>query len=286
MSKRLNQSSMIVYPNAKINLGLNIVGRREEDGYHLLETLFYPVPLTDVLEVHPLAGGKEDRLTVYGNDTLGREADNLVLRAVRALRTLAPIPPLDVYLSKQIPSGAGMGGGSADASFMLTLLRDRFDLELSNQELKDIALSLGADCPFFVDNKPSIGKGIGECLTSYPIDLSGFTLVLAKPSLHISTAEAFRGLGAVGRWSLPLEEVLQLDVTQWRDFLYNDFERSLFPHYAELPRLKALLYDLGAIYASMTGSGSVIYGLFAPNVRPELSDLTLTPDTKLWEINL
>ncbi|MDO4707782.1 MAG: 4-(cytidine 5'-diphospho)-2-C-methyl-D-erythritol kinase [Porphyromonadaceae bacterium] len=277
---------MIVYPNAKINLGLNIVGRRAADGYHLLETLFYPVPLADVLEVCPQEGGTADRLTVYGNDTLADEADNLVLRAARALRTLFPIPPLDVYLSKQIPSGAGMGGGSADASFMLKALRDELALPLDDDKLRELALTLGADCPFFIGNKPAIGRGIGEELTPHPLDLSGFTLVLAKPQLHISTAEAFRGLGQIGRWELPLQEVLRLDMADWPRYLHNDFERSLFPRYAELPRLKALLYELGAVYASMTGSGSVIYGLFAPNHLPDLSPIEALPDTQLWQIGL
>lgn len=276
---------MITFPNAKINLGLNIVGRRA-DGYHLLETLFYPISLTDTLEVHLLPKGSDDRLTVYGNDTLGNVKDNLVLRAVRVLRTLVDVPPLDIYLNKRIPAGAGMGGGSADASFMLTMLCRELSLPVDPICLKGLALELGADCPFFIDNVPSVGRGIGEELEPNPIDLSGYTLLLAKPNLHISTAKAFSGLGEIGQWELPLEEVIRLGVQYWRMYLKNDFEQSLFPLYPELGVLKAMLYEAGAVYASMTGSGSVVYGLFQPNTRLEMNKFKDLPNTQLWELEL
>lgn len=276
---------MICFPNAKINLGLNITSRRS-DGYHLLETLFYPVPLTDTLEVHIAQGADKDSITVYGNESLGSEQDNLVLRAVRALRTQTHVPWLDIHLSKRIPSGAGMGGGSADASFMLTLLNQELGLGLSTDQMHSLALGLGADCPFFIDNTPAIGRGIGEQLTSYNLDLSGYRLVLLKPQLHISTTQAFAGLGTVAPWKTPLEEVLRLDVAEWRNILTNDFERSLFPLYPELAELKALLYEHGAIYASMTGSGSVIYGLFSSDSPPSASSLNTVGNINVWEINL
>lgn len=275
---------MISFPNAKINLGLNIIGRRS-DGYHLLETLFYPIPMTDTLEVYTQSKAESDRLTVYGNDSLGATEDNLVLRAVRALREVVDIPPLDIYLYKRIPSGAGMGGGSADASFMLTMLTRELGLGLSDKELHRIALTLGADCPFFINNTTAIGKGIGEELESYPLTLSGYRLVLLKPDLHISTAKAFSGLGSIARWHLPLEKALERELSEWRDVLHNDFERSLFPLYPCLPELKSWLYAQGAIYASMTGSGSVIYGLFKANT-PTLTRQNEFTNTEIWEIDL
>lgn len=266
---------MISFPNAKINLGLNIIGRRP-DGYHLLETLFYPIPLCDVLEAHPLPEGQEDRLTLYGADNLGDPADNLVLRAVRALRARYAVPPLDIYLRKHIPSGAGMGGGSADASFMLTMLNRELALGVTQEELREIALGLGADCPVFIDNVPAFGEGIGEQLTPYEgLSLSGYVLVVVKPELHISTAEAFRGLRRVAPAPEPLRELLDLPLEQWHSRVVNDFEESLFPLHPELEKIKTWLYDQGAIYASMTGSGAALYGIFAEEIeldRYELKD--------------
>lgn len=253
---------MITFANAKINLGLQIVGKRA-DGYHLLQSLFVPIPLCDVLEISPRLDGGEDRLSVLGGIDVGAEADNLVLRAVRAVRAEYQVPSLDITLRKQIPSGAGMGGGSADASFTLKAVRELFDLTLSDEDLERIALSLGADCPFFIKNKPMLVEGIGEIFRSTTLpDLSAYHLVVVKPNIHISTAEAFRGLKRIGGHSESVEELLKLPIEMWRGRLKNDFEDSLFPLYPELSKLKTLLYDLGAIYASMTGSGAALYGFF------------------------
>lgn len=252
---------MILYPNAKINLGLQIIGRRA-DGYHLLDSVFYPIPLCDILEILPR--GNADRLSVYGDVAVGPVEDNLVLRAVRRLRERYSFSPVDIHLYKHIPSGAGMGGGSSDATFTLRGLRELFALEVSDDELRDIAEGIGADCPFFVDNVPSLVSGIGEELTPAPeLGLSGMWLVLIKPEVHISTAEAFRGLGAIGGYSSTvLEAVSRYGVDQWRGRLVNDFERSLFPNYPILAELKAWHYAHGALYASMTGSGATVYGLY------------------------
>lgn len=252
---------MIVYPNAKINLGLHIVGRRA-DGYHLLESLLYPIPLCDILELHR-ASEARDSLTIYGTIDTGRIEDNLVLRAVRAMRERWPIPHVDLYLYKHIPAGAGMGGGSADATFTLRALRELCGLEVSDDELRAIALTLGADCPFFVANTPCLASGIGEVFAPAPtLDLGGKHLVVVKPHLHISTAEAFGGLKAIGGHSTPVAELVAHPLETWREALTNDFEASLFPQHPILSELKAWLYDQGAIYASMTGSGAALYGLF------------------------
>lgn len=259
---------MIVFPNAKINLGLQIIGKRA-DGYHLLRTIFYPLPLCDSLELVARADGQEgDSLEVRGDESISAEGDNLVLKAVRALRARYDFPYLQLYLQKAIPSGAGMGGGSADATFTLRAIRELFALEASDSELEEIALSLGADCPFFVRNSPALGEGIGEVLT--PLEhnpLAGRVLVVVKPSLHISTARAFAGLGALQAEQEDIRSLIELPLQQWQGRLVNDFERSLFPEYPILAGLKQRLYDLGAVYASMTGSGAALYGVFEGEIE-------------------
>ena len=243
---------MIVYPNAKINLGLYVVGKRP-DGYHLLETGFLPIPLCDTLEIEP-SQGLSDELEVEGGIETGATEDNLVLRAVRALRAKYPIPPLRIRLTKVIPSGAGLGGGSADATFTLRALNELFALGLTSEELEAVALTLGADCPIFVRNAPAVGRGIGEVLSPLAVEhLGGLYLTVIKPELHVVTREAFRGLRAIGPRAVPIE--------QWRGELTNAFEESLFPLYPELERLKAQLYELGATFALLTGSGAALYAL-------------------------
>lgn len=259
---------MIVFPNAKINLGLQIIGKRT-DGYHLLRTIFYPIPLRDSLELVERTDGREaDTLEVRGDESISSENDNLVLRAVHALRSRYDFPYLELYLQKAIPSGAGMGGGSADATFTLKAVRDCFELSTTDAELEEIALSLGADCPFFVRNTPALGEGIGEVLT--PLEhnpLERRILVVVKPNLHISTARAFAGLGALQSDQEDIYSLIQLPLNEWEGRLVNDFERSLFPEYPILATLKQRLYDLGAVYASMTGSGAALYGIFDREVE-------------------
>lgn len=272
---------MIVFPNAKINLGLQIVGRRP-DGYHLLSSVFLPIGLRDILEVVP-SRGATDSLVVYGAVETGRLEDNLVLRAVQALRQESDIPPLDLYLYKQIPSGAGMGGGSADASFTLRAVRELLDLPLDDDQLRQIAASLGADCPFFVANEPALVSGIGEIFAPAPeMHLVGLQLVVVKPPLHISTAEAFAGLRHIGEPSDSLSTLLSLPIEAWRDRVVNDFEQSLFPRYAELPALKRWLYDQGALYASMTGSGAALYGFFSEDIDVRQLRGSLPRDVFFW----
>lgn len=258
---------MIVFPNAKINLGLQIIGRRT-DGYHLLRTIFYPIPLRDSLELVERADNKEaDTLEIHGDNKLSAEDDNLVLKAIRTLRSKYNFPYLKLYLHKNIPSGAGMGGGSADATFTLKAIRDSFALPISDLELERIALSLGADCPFFVRNIPALGEGIGEELTTLEYNpLQGHVILIVKPNLHISTARAFAGLGDLQQDQEDICSLIQLPLDKWEGRLSNDFERSLFPEYPTLATIKQQLYNLGATYASMTGSGAALYGIFEEEV--------------------
>ena len=240
----MKDKSMTVYPNAKINLGLFITGRRS-DGYHLLETGFLPIPLCDVLELSVLADEEEDRLEVVGGIETGALSDNLVLRAVRALRAVRPFPALSLCLAKHVPSGAGMGGGSADASFTLTAVNELCTLGLSPEELEQIALGLGADCPIFVRNQPALGRGIGEVLTPLTLpQLAGYHLTIVKPEVHISTAEAFRGLLPIEPRETSLEVLLSHPISSWSSSVINDFEPSLFPRYPELKEIKAELVDV------------------------------------------
>lgn len=273
---------MIVYPNAKINLGLEIVGRRA-DGYHLLDSLFCPIALCDVLELHP-GQSDGDTLQVYGTEDPGILEDNLVLRAVRALRRHVDFPWVDLYLYKHIPSGAGMGGGSSDATFALRAIRELFALDLSDDELRKVALELGADCPFFVSNRTCLVSGIGEIYSDAPAELSlgDLGLVVVKPPLHVATRSAFSGLRRIGGQERSVAEVLALPISQWRAYLHNAFEDSLFPIYPELARIKQWLYDQGAIYASMTGSGSALYGFYQEPISPDRLG-TFPRDYFVWQ---
>lgn len=251
---------MITYPNAKINIGLNVVERRP-DGYHNLETIFYPIPLTDALEI---TSSQEDvQLKVSGEILNGSPEDNLVMRAFRLLKQSHPdqVEPVSIHLFKQIPTGAGLGGGSADAAFTLKALSERFKLNLSTTELEQMAAQLGADCPFFIQNRPVFAEGIGNQFTYIDLNLKGMTLILVKPDIFISTRDAYANITP----HHPETNLLQLikhPIEQWRNTIVNDFEASVFPVHPSLAAIKDQLYDLGAVYASMSGSGSTLFGLF------------------------
>ena len=252
---------MILFPNAKINLGLNITERRP-DGYHNLESIFLPVSLCDMLEVVPSPDGNTT-LHQSGLVPEGAEQEkNLVVRAYRILEKEYQIPPIHIYLHKQIPSGAGMGGGSSDAAYMLKLLNTRFHLDIPQEQLQQKALSLGADCPFFIQNAPSFVSGIGETLRPIDFCLNTYRIAIVKPPLFVSTAEAFR-LIRPHRSTIPvLQAVLEHPIEEWKDILHNDFEDSLFPLHPQLTSIKEKLYASGALYASMTGSGSAFFALY------------------------
>ena len=253
---------MITFPNAKINLGLNIVEKRP-DGYHNLETLFYPIALQDILEITPRKGDSAEKytLTMYDAPFDGNIDDNLVIKAYNALAADYTLPSLDFFLYKKVPTGAGLGGGSADAAFALKMINDLAGLSLGDDELEKYAARIGADCAFFVRNKPAFATGIGNILTPTEVSLAGYTLVLVKPEIHISTKDAYAQVTPMHP-EVPITEIVTRPVGEWRSLLVNDFEKSVFAKYPEVAAIKEKLYEIGAEYASMSGSGSAFFGIF------------------------
>jgi 4-diphosphocytidyl-2-C-methyl-D-erythritol kinase len=248
---------MVAFPHCKINLGLHVISKRE-DGYHSIETCFYPVPWTDILEIIP---STEFAFTSSGSVIPGKEVDNLCVKAYQLLRTQYNIEPVKIHLHKVLPTGAGLGGGSADAAFTLRLLNAVFDLKLTPQQLIELASQIGSDCAFFVEDKPMLGSGRGEQLSAVQLSLKGYYLVLIKPDIHVSTAEAYAGV----KLQPPVHsvsEVLSRPVSEWKDYLVNDFEKSVFKKYPSIEAVKQELYSQGAVYASMSGSGSSVFGIF------------------------
>ncbi|MDL2315170.1 4-(cytidine 5'-diphospho)-2-C-methyl-D-erythritol kinase [Bacteroidales bacterium OttesenSCG-928-C19] len=250
---------MISFPNAKVNLGLHIVSKRP-DGFHNLETVFAPIPFSDVLEIIPAKEETSFRQSGIIVDT--RPDDNLCMKAYQLLKKDFPqIADVEMWLHKVIPFGAGLGGGSADASFTLRLLNDIFELHLSGEKLQQYASQLGSDCAFFIENKPMFAKGKGDEFEKIDLDVSNYCWVIVKPSFSISTPEAYAGITPKTP-EIPLKEVIKLPVAEWKDKLTNDFENHLFVKYPELRNLKEQLYNSGAVYASLSGSGSALFGIF------------------------
>ena len=261
----------LVKTGCKINLGLNVVERRP-DGYHNLQTIFYPVPLYDELTIRESEG--EDVLMLGGNPLEGDVQDNLVLRAVRLLRQEGfSVPPLNIDLKKVIPSGAGLGGGSSDAACMVTTLARLYNLPLSEEQMKSLVGKLGADCPFFINPRPLYAEGIGDVFTPISLILNGWYLLLVKPEVHVSTREAYAGVHP-HMPAYSLLETIKLPVGQWVGRMVNDFEESIFSNHPLLAEIKQELYHQGAAYASMSGSGSTIFGLFRsrPNCEQVFAD--------------
>lgn len=247
---------MIVYPNAKINLGLNIL-RKRKDGYHDISSVFYPVKdCIDILEI-----SKYDTFKFIKSGIKIPDGENLCEKAWRLLHEDYGIGNVRIHLHKQIPIGAGLGGGSSDASFTLKALNKLFELNLSNLELEKYALFLGSDCPFFINNRPRLVEGIGEKMTDIDLDLSEFKIKLINPEIHVSTKEAYSGV-TPHEPELSVEEIIQLPVNEWKEKLRNDFEDSVFEKHSELEKIKEDLYHQGSIYSSMSGSGSVLFGIF------------------------
>jgi 4-diphosphocytidyl-2-C-methyl-D-erythritol kinase len=260
---------MLVFPGCKINIGLRITGRRP-DGYHNLETIFYPVPVHDVLEVLPHRQGHTDEWTQTGLSIAGDPAHNLCLRAVQLLRQALPagsIPPLRMHLHKAIPMGAGLGGGSADGAYMLRLLNEQFALALPQQQLLELALELGSDCPFFILNQPCFAWGRGELMEPVAVALTGYQLLLVNPGIHVGTGWAFGQLTPAPP-ATSLAELVQLPVAEWHHHIFNDFEAPVAAAHPAVGQLIATLYQHGAAYAAMSGSGSTCYGLFAAGTLP------------------
>ncbi|MBQ7941854.1 MAG: 4-(cytidine 5'-diphospho)-2-C-methyl-D-erythritol kinase [Muribaculaceae bacterium] len=250
---------MIKFPNAKINLGLNIVNRRP-DGYHDIETVFYPINLQDAVEIVP-AKGNETTLTTYGRKINCPVEKNLVMKAFRALEKDFNLPPVDIHLHKNIPDGAGLGGGSSDAASTLLILNEMFKLGIPTSDLAKRAARLGADCAFFIYNTPMKATGIGDILSPAEVRLQGKTLLLVKPDVSVPTAEAY-SMVKPQKSETDIISILNSPVDTWHNTLKNDFETSVFAKHPELATIKAQIYEKGAIYASMSGSGSSIFGIF------------------------
>ena len=253
---------MITFPNAKINLGLDIVEKRP-DGYHNLETVFYPIPLCDILEITPVTkpDAPDYTFTMYNAVFEGKDDDNLVIKAYKALAADHKLPKVDISLYKHIPTGAGLGGGSADAAFALKMLNEIARLGLTAGELRGYASRIGADCAFFIDNIPAYATGIGDILEPTVCNIIGHYLVLVKPEVHISTKDAY-SLVTPQKPQEPLTEIAQRPIHEWKDAMKNDFEKSIFAKHPDIKKVKEELYSLGAVYASMSGSGSSFFGIF------------------------
>ncbi len=252
---------MIAFPNAKINLGLNIVGKRD-DGYHLLETLFLPISLSDFLEI-TFSSSVDDQFFFHGLKIDTDLQYNSIYKTIHFLRKKGfSIPPLRIDFIKKIPFGAGLGGGSSDATFTLRLLNDLCHLSLSLDDMERLIGKVGADCPFFVKNTPSIGKGIGDQLKPFKeIEWEKYVITIVKPPFGINTKEAFEGITVNAEHEGELEKVLTKSIDEWKKYIWNDFEKTLFPKYPVLSNIKDSLYSLGALYASMSGSGSTLYAI-------------------------
>lgn len=250
---------MIAFPNCKINLGLHILQKRP-DGFHDIETVFHPIKLNDVLEI--IQSEQSTSLKITGIAIDGPSNTNICMKAYELLAARFPrLPPAEIHLHKHIPAGAGLGGGSSDGSFTLLLLNRKFGLGLSQDQLMAFALKLGSDCPFFILNQTSIARGRGELLEPLPNDLSVYRFLLVNPQIHVSTASAFAGIKPDNA-RVPLKAIIEGGIDGWRGLLKNDFEDNIFKQHPEIAQIKQKLYESGAVYASMSGSGSTVYGIF------------------------
>ncbi len=262
---------MIVFPNCKINLGLDIINKRE-DGFHNLETIFFPIPLTDILEILPAPNANEQvRFSTTGLVIDGNSSNNLCIKAYQLLQEhYTELPAIQMHLHKIIPMGAGLGGGSADGAFALQLINDLFKLNISTQQLINFALALGSDCPFFIINKPCFGSGRGEILEPLLLDLSSYFFVLVNPKIHINTGWAFSKIQP----SVPtksIKTIITQPIETWKNELQNCFEKAAIEEHIEIGNIKEYLYQQGAVYAAMTGSGSTVFGIFNKQQKPNLN---------------
>lgn len=250
---------MLVFPNCKINLGLFVVKKRD-DGFHNIETVFYPIPLYDVLEMIPSKNGNTS-FNSSGIPIPGDENKNLCIKAYHLLNKDFDLPAVKIHLHKVIPMGAGLGGGSSDAAHTLILLNDLFNLKLTQEQLLDYASILGADCAFFIKNKPIFAFGKGNQFEDVDVNLDTYQIVIVKPEIHVRTAEAYTGIRPVSHL-FPLKEQIEKPMNEWPHTLKNDFEKSIFQNHPEIEKIKNTFYENGASYASMSGSGSSVFALF------------------------
>jgi 4-diphosphocytidyl-2-C-methyl-D-erythritol kinase len=254
---------MISFPPCKINLGLNVIARRT-DGYHDIETCFYPIPWTDIVEVIP---SSTFQFTTSGLSILGSDQDNLCVKAYDLVKQKFDLPPAKIHLHKVLPTGAGLGGGSSDAAHTLRLLNAVFELNLSVNQLHDFATKLGSDCAFFIQDNPMLGKGRGEILEDIEISLSGKFIVLVNPGIHVSTATAYAGVKPLVHTKRVADVLRKSSTSSWSSELKNDFEESVCKAHPQIQTIKDNLYSKGAFYASMSGSGSTVFGLFNEPVQ-------------------
>lgn len=265
---------MVCFPNAKINIGLNVIKKRS-DGYHDLESVFYPIALCDILEVIENHGASEPvEFYSTGISIPGNVNDNLCVSAYNLIAKDYQLPKVKIHLHKIIPIGAGLGGGSSDAAFFIKLLNEKFELGLSWGEQHNYARQLGSDCSFFITNSPVFAEEKGDKYERVQLDLSGYYQVLVYPNIHVNTASAYAGLVPKKPVSSLENDVLKLPVSKWKDIVKNDFEESVFEKFPVVRNVKDVLYSKGAVYASMSGSGSAVYGLFEKEIelRNEFKD--------------
>ncbi|MEZ5198455.1 MAG: 4-(cytidine 5'-diphospho)-2-C-methyl-D-erythritol kinase [Bacteroidales bacterium] len=250
---------MLCFPNGKINLGLSVINKRP-DGFHNIETIMVPVSLCDVLEIIPSSNGSNS-FHLSGVNLDGNSEDNLVMKAYQLLKRDFKLSPVSIHLHKNIPSGAGLGGGSADAAFTIILLNELFNLQLKLSQLEDYARKIGSDCPFFIRNKAALAYEKGDQFSPISLHLENYYLVIVKPDIHISTPQAYSRVKPYPK-EIPLENIISLPIEKWKSSLINDFETEIFKPYPEIKKIKNNLYDAGAVYASLTGSGAAVFGIF------------------------
>lgn len=254
---------MIAFPNAKINIGLNITEKRT-DGFHNIETIFYPIGISDILEIN-----KSDKDFIYNNSGLsvenGKLESNLCYKAYQLLNKDFQLPNINLHLHKIIPFGSGLGGGSSDASFTLKALNELFHLKLDNFQLKRYAEQIGSDCAIFIDNKPAYATERGNKLEFIDLNLKGYYIVLVHPAIHVNTGLAY-SKSKPKKTEIKLNELIKKPIQEWKDFIFNDFESIIFPDHPEIKHIKNRLYNSGAVYAAMSGSGSSVYGIFEKDI--------------------
>jgi 4-diphosphocytidyl-2-C-methyl-D-erythritol kinase len=274
---------MICFPNAKINLGLNIVEKRS-DGFHNIETVFYPINWCDALEVIEnkefQRGNEKINLSLSGILVEGNTQDNLISKAYKLLDATYNLPPVKAHLHKVIPMGAGLGGGSSDAAFFIKLLNDKFSLSLSITEQMNFAKQLGSDCAFFIENKPVYASGKGDIFFEVKIDLSQYCVVVVYPVVHSNTALAYKGVVP----AMPeknIQSIITGEIKNWKEDLVNDFEKTIFLQHPELQNIKNTFYTTGALYASMSGSGSSVYGIFKNDV--DVKEFNFPTNYLIWK---
>ncbi len=266
---------MVVFPNAKINLGLSVTEKRT-DGFHNIETVFYPVPLRDALEIIPSPDG-DTEFKFSGLEIPGKVETNLCMKAWQRLKNDFRLPEIKFHLHKVIPMGAGLGGGSADGAFTIRLVNQVFDLKMRPEKMQDYARQLGSDCAFFIENNPVFASGKGDHFEKIDLNLSGYFLVLVKPGKSVSTSLAYASI-IPAKPEISVKEIIKLPVEKWKDLLKNYFENNVFKSYPEIETIKKQLYDSGALYASMSGSGSAVYGIFDAEINLKVA----FPDCFYW----